>query len=1300
MASARDRILTALLTIVMVCSATPISAFADARGGGATDEGIKQLDPSDDAATSSNPSISEEGPADIEQELTDTEDHSTAAPSGEALVPDDASAEASVIPETDPSSDFAPSRDTDNNANADAIRATTNQPTGRERAPRPDPNADRVQLNPELTQRLTNLSAQSSDGENSNLATDKVDEGITLQIQSTASLDYDFYENCIWPSQTRRYIYFMASKQVENEWGGYDTVFTAYRYDMDKASVTKVCDTKSDFFYYTDDKLYIMEGARTSYYSEATDSYVHRLTIRTIDLRTGSETSIKMNTGDSPSQFGVDHQGRLYVQYYPGEGDGYVMRIYDSAGKTLATKKNVPNNYGFAGFDKQNGNFYFMGYYNWIYFGYDHDMTALKVGNFDGSKITVNDEPISIAYQSWFFEHSGCAEMLNGRYLADLSTFNNDLLTILDSHAIGVNDVSDTVTSISLIDGSVDVSSVALPAKTIVLGAWTHDSEYVDDCDVSGVGSRSAYIKGEDSGIFAIATGRQELSLYKATTKAYLGTVRTSQPIYKVMASGSTLAILEKSSAGAFKIESATIQFPTSVKLVGPSSVVAGGSADYDIRLDGNVQVDVTVKSSDTSVLSVDNQGHASAWKAGTAKLTVTTASGLTTTKTITVTAAPVLAASKVVTLSGKVFSNWNAGNYRTYSNPVTSYLVETDNGFMRVQARTSDVLIENYNASGKLLSTKTFKHSLPIFGGYYHGADGTNYLITGRKNEANADDVVVVRIIHYDSAWNRLAACNISAANTRIPFDAGSLRVDEAGGKLYIHTCHEMYTDEDGYNHQANMTFVVNGADMKLVDSYTDVMNLSEGYVSHSFNQFVRTDGSYVYRVDHGDSGPRGIAFTKTPLNGSIGSPTLYGTLIEFKNDSYYNYTGASVGGFELSDTHAIVAWNEDASTNGGSPRNVFVTALPKEGGTAQTVKLTNYSKNVVTCYTPQLVKVDGRHLIAMWTEYNQTTGVYKMAFARIDQAGGRAGSVVRKVIPQSDCQPIMLSDGTIGWFVSSDRVVKLYKVNPYALSAAKEDPFSDETMTSEDISWYAYVEPVISRTWSGKASRPKPKVIAGTVTLKEGTDYTLSYRNNDKVGTATIVVTGKGDYKGQITSNFTITPRDLSSTTVTLSNTSYACDGTAKKPTVTVTYNSTEFAADSSYTVSYPSGCKNVGTYEVTITGKGNCTGTVKRTFKIVKGTNPSVFTTKTVNLSYADLTGASQTVTAITGSNRTGTASYQKTSGTANITVNAKTGKVTVKKGTAKGTYTIKVKVSVAATANYNAMTKDLTFKVIVK
>ena len=42
--------------------------------------------------------------------------------------------------------------------------------------------------------------------------------------------------------------------------------------------------------------------------------------------------------------------------------------------------------------------------------------------------------------------------------------------------------------------------------------------------------------------------------------------------------------------------------------------------------------------------------------------------------------------------------------------------------------------------------------------------------------------------------------------------------------------------------------------------------------------------------------------------------------------------------------------------------------------------------------------------------------------------------------------------------------------------------------------------------------------------VTLKKGTDYTVKYENNVEKGTATVTVTGKGNYTGTIIKNFTI--------------------------------------------------------------------------------------------------------------------------------------------------------------------------------
>lgn len=51
-----------------------------------------------------------------------------------------------------------------------------------------------------------------------------------------------------------------------------------------------------------------------------------------------------------------------------------------------------------------------------------------------------------------------------------------------------------------------------------------------------------------------------------------------------------------------------------------------------------------------------------------------------------------------------------------------------------------------------------------------------------------------------------------------------------------------------------------------------------------------------------------------------------------------------------------------------------------------------------------------------------------------------------------------------------------------------------------------------------------PKPTVAIGTFTLQEGTDYTLSYKNNNAIGTATVTITGIGRCVGTYTLTFQI--------------------------------------------------------------------------------------------------------------------------------------------------------------------------------
>ncbi|MBQ1391402.1 MAG: cell wall-binding repeat-containing protein, partial [Firmicutes bacterium] len=163
-----------------------------------------------------------------------------------------------------------------------------------------------------------------------------------------------------------------------------------------------------------------------------------------------------------------------------------------------------------------------------------------------------------------------------------------------------------------------------------------------------------------------------------------------------------------------------------------------------------------------------------------------------------------------------------------------------------------------------------------------------------------------------------------------------------------------------------------------------------------------------------------------------------------------------------------------------------------------------------------------------------------------------------------------------------------------------------------------------VADQTYQGKALKPEPSVqlknhvlsidAYSRLTLLSGADYTLSYQNNVNAGTATVVVKGKGVPLGTLKKTFKIIPVNLAAsatkTSVTGIKASYSQTGLAIKPTPTVKAlvggTTKTLKAGTDYTVKYTNNV-NPGTATVTITGKGNFKGSVKKTFKITK-TKPS--------------------------------------------------------------------------------------------
>ena len=146
-------------------------------------------------------------------------------------------------------------------------------------------------------------------------------------------------------------------------------------------------------------------------------------------------------------------------------------------------------------------------------------------------------------------------------------------------------------------------------------------------------------------------------------------------------------------------------------------------------------------------------------------------------------------------------------------------------------------------------------------------------------------------------------------------------------------------------------------------------------------------------------------------------------------------------------------------------------------------------------------------------------------------------------------------------------------------------------------------------SVTYTGKAiTQPNIVVKYDDNVLVKNKDYTITYEDNIKVGTATVIIRGRGIYGGDIRKSFKIKSNitDISDpyTKTAVNGMKYSVEYTGKLrtfPKVSVTVNGKTLTLNKDYTVKY-SNNRNVGKAAVIITGKGMYTGTIKKLFNIV--------------------------------------------------------------------------------------------------
>ena len=1012
--------------------------------------------------------------------------------------------------------------------------------------------------------------------------------------------------------------------------------------------------------YANNSKIYYIERD-TSTYNSSVKGSSYSYYIKTFDTDTENVTksvNVSKYTPNGilnyPNCFGVDDNGRIYYYVTDSSGaeKGDNLFLLDSNGNKLSSCSTDVAITKFSGFDSTNGNFYFERNADYVYWGYTHKMNALGFGNISNNKITVSDKSIDYFYQKYYDYHYDNAQMLGNGKLAWTSSASGT-----------VNIVESAKFHTSTDD-------------TLSLFGSVSRAEHENKNDLyNSVGTRTVYNSENDSTIMYV--NNNTLMEFNNDFKQ-VASYKTAYPVFALYYTNGTVTAIERDTDGNFYSENIAWKMPSSVTISNSSATLkTGDSLKLSARSNSDIDYGFTWSSSDNSVASVTKDGKVYGNKAGVCTITATTDNSVKASCTVTVTPMDNDTKGSATILSGRATDNASDNHYNTWSSVTNSYLVQNSDGTLtRLENTSSGIVVENYSADGKkLISQRTISKELNLFGGFYSGKD-YNYLVFGQNNTSESDSKEVVRVVKYTKSWSKVNSCSISGVNTTKPFSAGSLRMEEAGGKLYVYTCHEMYADSDGINHQANMLFTIDESSMSLTDSMYDVSNLTDGYVSHSFNQFIKADesGKYIYRVDHSESSNytmngsylsvNGITLTKYKADGKS---TAVSVSIPVKFDmNKSNYTGASIGGFELGSGNCLIAYAKDVSSN-CKTRNVYISVTDELFNGTQNIALTNYgTSSKVTCRTPQLIKINDNLFLVMWEEYNSSTGKTATKTMTVDSNGKTVTKAISHSFGLSDCQPIVCSDGMVKWYVTNNSAPTLYKLSPFALDDYHEHSYtktvlSNATCTTAGTVKYTcscgdfYTEtipatghkssgwivdktasigvkgskhkectvckkvletaeiPALSRisiskasvtlststyAYDGKAKKPGVTVKLNGKTLKNGTDYTVSYSNNTKVGTATVKIMGKGNYTGSVSKTYSIKNNFKKATISGISNKSYT--GKNITQSITVKYNGKTLKNGTDYTVSYSSN-KNIGTATVKVTGKGSYAGTITKTFKI---------------------------------------------------------------------------------------------------
>lgn len=176
------------------------------------------------------------------------------------------------------------------------------------------------------------------------------------------------------------------------------------------------------------------------------------------------------------------------------------------------------------------------------------------------------------------------------------------------------------------------------------------------------------------------------------------------------------------------------------------------------------------------------------------------------------------------------------------------------------------------------------------------------------------------------------------------------------------------------------------------------------------------------------------------------------------------------------------------------------------------------------------------------------------------------------------------------------------------YRLSIKLENCLISADVPETGIPEGIWINPIEDQIYTGSVIKPQLRVYSGKKRLVEGSDYTVSIKNNVKANDATdskiaptVTVTGKGNYSGSDTATFKILKRDISEEGFYADNVSIIVNNKPQKPTTNLLYNNKTLKKGADFDIEYydVTGSNKIdaittaGTYKLKFVGKNNYCG-----------------------------------------------------------------------------------------------------------